>query len=275
MSIDSFFSRNFSRFCSMWSTTAARRSCCWDASISSVRHAFHDGTHASWSSSGLDVSSLLCSNDRFFGGLGACADGVSVQVSATLRTVLGEAFDLWHKVLPWYQECRPCGRFVLHLLEFFSIQLFPSDIRIRHLWLKTAIEVEEIESGGTIKATKVGRRILQKYQNDLNLWTAYAALLFEHGHVKVSPSVTFIDPMGLDAGVVSRLEGSTRQCRSRRRLRSVLLSSEHGLSIPGRNGAIHNAVGSHCISGHTRCSLSSALSPGKGQDSSLVSRSAR
>ena len=145
-------------------------------------------TYVFGSSLGLDVSALLCSNDHFFAGLGACADGVPVQVSSTLRSILGEAFYLCAKVLPWYQECRPCGRFVLHLLEFFSTQLFLSDIRIRHLWLKTAIEVEDIESGGSVKATKVGRRILQKYQNDLNLWTAYASLLFEQGNVKARPA---------------------------------------------------------------------------------------
>lgn len=132
---------------------------------------------------GLDVSALVCSNDGLFRELQSGIDRFPFQIDSSLQRVFGSIVAT--NDLSWYQLHHGRREFLLNLLEFFAVDLFQSDIRIRKLWLRLAAGMENCgESGSTIK--DVGKKILEKYKDDVNLWAAYASVLFENGYAKVS-----------------------------------------------------------------------------------------
>jgi len=128
----------------------------------------------------LDITDLISSNDSFFLRLEHELETTPVW----LRRGLKEWVPSVERLTPWFLQDPIRGKFVLQLLEFFSIEFFPNDLRIRKLWLQTAFEIEKT-TNPRASFTELGKSILKEYKNDLILWTAFGALLTqEEGIVK-------------------------------------------------------------------------------------------
>eukprot|EP00210_Caulerpa_lentillifera_P005558 g5317.t1 len=123
---------------------------------------------------GLDISELVSSNDAFFIRLESEMESTPVWLSRGIKD-LAPRVD---RLSPWFLQDAFKGKLVIDLLEFFSVELFPGDLRIRKLWLETAWAVEE-STQSSPSLTALGKSILRRYKTDLNLWSAYGAVLVE------------------------------------------------------------------------------------------------
>lgn len=132
----------------------------------------------------LDITELFSSNDPFFLRLERELETTPVW----LRRGLNQWVPRVERLIPWFLQDPIRGKFVLQLLEFFSIEFFPTDLRIRKLWLHTAFEIEKTTNQKS-NFTELGKSVLKEYKNDLNLWTAFGALLTQEEGILKSRKV--------------------------------------------------------------------------------------
>lgn len=129
------------------------------------------------------MSTVACSNDDFFMSLRSEADAMPSKILDAVESITqpfpGQT-SYWHN--------SSLLGFIGNLLEFFATQLFGSDIRIRKIWFRAAIEANKQNGGdGNLGCalTQTGRMILENYKDDLLLWVAYATMLFDEDHIQV------------------------------------------------------------------------------------------
>ena len=125
----------------------------------------------------------MCSNDQQFNGIRESLDGVPVHVFTELSALFSASFP--HVSTSWYQLDSSHGAFLVNLLEFFATQFFQGDIRLRKLWLMTAIDVESQVCGENADPKTVCRQLLNEFKEDINLWTAYGSVLSRYKKWKV------------------------------------------------------------------------------------------
>lgn len=126
---------------------------------------------------------LMNSNEDLFSEIQLNSESAPLSFFHQIRSLWEELQE--PRITIWRQLNHSHGEFAINLLQFFSTELFQSDIRIRKLWLRAAIENQEPSQENLSTIKSIGRTILKRHSDDILLWAAYASILFSDGYETV------------------------------------------------------------------------------------------